>query len=131
MDDFFFMALAVLALLLAAGYRERILGALRRFDRKNLRRQIEQMEDQHDPTAHFRHTLRMAEEQVEKVVEITVPDERTALPVTRYLFEGEIFATRADAERARAEKIGKIARSFYADLPKALSAGNDGKLGRE
>jgi len=39
-------------------------------------------------------------------------DERTGTPVTRYLFEGEQFATRAEAERVRADKVRSLARTF-------------------
>jgi hypothetical protein len=41
--------------------------------------------------------------------------------VTRYVFEGEQFASRFDAERVRAEKIRAIARGFYVELPRALA----------
>ena len=51
--------------------------------------------------------------------------------MTRYIFQGETFATRNEAEKARAETIGQIARGFYAELPKALAARGNGKLGRE
>ena len=79
--------------------------------------------------AHFRHTLARAEEQVEDVSEISVADPRTGTPVTRFLFEGEQFAMRSDAERVRAEKVRKLARDFYMELPAALAARRkDGKL---
>ena len=50
-----------------------------------------------------------------------MPDERLGTPVTRFVFEGEQFATRFDAERVRAEKIRTIARGFYVELPTALA----------
>ena len=52
--------------------------------------------------------------------------------MTRYVFEGEQFATRLEAERARAEKIRAIARAFYVELPAALAcaAMEDDKLKR-
>ena len=53
---------------------------LRRFDRRNIERQLEQMNERNDPTAHFKHTLKLAEEQVENVSEIEMLDERTATP---------------------------------------------------
>jgi hypothetical protein len=131
MRDLIYMALLVLMLVLVFGYRERILAVLARFDRRNVERQMEQIQERSDPTAHFKHTLKLAEEQVEEISEITLSDERTATPVTRYLFQGETFATRMEAEKARAEAIGQIARGFYAELPKALAARGNGKLGRE
>lgn len=131
MRDLLYMAALILILMLVFGYRERILDVLRRFDRRNIERQMEQMNERTDPTAHFKHTLKLAEEQVEDVSEIEVLDERTATPITRYIFQGETFATRMEAEKARAEAIGQIARGFYAELPKALAARGNGKLGRE
>jgi hypothetical protein len=131
MRDLLYMAALILILMLVFGYRERILDVLRRFDRRNIERQIEQMNERTDPTAHFKHTLKLAEEQVEDVSEIEVLDERTATPVTRYIFQGETFGTRMEAEKARAEAIGQIARGFYAELPKALAARGNGKLGRD
>jgi hypothetical protein len=131
MRDLLYMAALILILMAVFGYRERILDVLRRFDRRNIERQLEQMNERNDPTAHFKHTLKLAEEQVENVSEIEMLDERTATPVTRYIFQGETFATRNEAEKARAETIGQIARGFYAELPKALAARGNGKLGRE
>lgn len=131
MRDLLYMALLIFILMLVFGYRERILDVLRRFDRRNIERQLEQMNERTDPTAHFKHTLKLAEEQVEDVSEIEVLDERTANPVTRYIFQGETFGTRMEAEKARAEAIGQIARGFYVELPKALAARGNGKLGRD
>jgi hypothetical protein len=102
-------------------YHRAVIEALRRFDARNVRRIAEQERERGDPLAHFRATLRTAEEQVEAVSEITVADERLGTPVSRYLFEGERFATRADAERARAEKVRAIAHNYYVDLPRALA----------
>ena len=110
-------------------YRHDIMAALARFDARNVERIQDEQRDRSDPIAHFRHTLKVAEEQVEEVGEITVSDERLGSSVTRYVFEGEQFASRFDAERVRAEKIRAIARGFYVELPKALAARmQDGKL---
>jgi hypothetical protein len=120
----------IIALLLAIfRYRHEIAAALARFDARNVRRIAEEQRDRSDPVAHFRHTLKVAEEQVEEVGEVTVPDERLGTPVTRFLFEGEQFSSRTEAERARAEKIRAIARGFYVELPMALAnRKQDGKL---
>ena len=91
------------------------LPALRRFDAENIRRIAQQERDRADPEAHFRHALEMANEQVEAVQEI-----RTGGAV-QYLFETEIYFTREDAEEARAERVGVIARRFYQELPAALA----------
>ena len=102
-------------------FRRNIVAAFVRFDQRNVRRIREQEREKTDPIAHFRHTLKVAEEQVEEISEITVPDPRLGTPVTRYVFEGEQFASRFDAERVRAEKIRGIARGFYMELPTALA----------
>ena len=102
-------------------FRHDLAAALARFDRRNVQRLADEQRDRSDPIAHFRHTLKAAEEQVEDVSEITAVDERLGTPVTRFVFEGEQFATRFDAERVRAEKIRAIARGFYVELPRALA----------
>lgn len=121
---------ALIALMLVIyRYRHDIVAALTRFDARNVKRIEDEQRDKSDPIAHFRHTLKVAEEQVEDIGEITVSDEKLGTPVTRYVFEGEQFASRFDAERVRAEKIRAIARGFYVELPTALAARKqDGKL---
>ena len=113
--------LVIVAALLVYRFRRAIGARLKRFDDANVRRIAEQERDKVDPLAHYRHTLRIAEEQVEAVGEIVEADARLGTPVTRYLFEGERFATRVEAERMRAEKIRAIARGYYMDLPMALA----------
>jgi len=127
--DLLTTSLFIAVLLVIFRYRHEIVAALARFDARNVRRIAEEQRDRSDPIAHFRHTLKVAEEQVEGVSEVIVPDERLGTPVTRYVFEGEQFASRHDAERVRAEKIRDIARGFYVELPRALaSRKQDGKL---
>src|ERR1700761_2408365 len=120
--------LFVMAALAVYRFRAPILAWLERFDQANVDRIAQQERDKTDPLAHFRHTLRTAEEQVEDVMPIIEPDERLGTPVTRYLFEGERFATREDAERVRAEKIRAISRAYYTDLPVALAERRKDKL---
>jgi hypothetical protein len=91
------------------------LPALRRFDADNVRRIAQQERDKADPEAHFRHALEMANEQVEAVQEIG-----TGVAM-QYLFETDLYLTREDAEEARAERVGVIARRFYQELPAALA----------
>ena len=47
---------------------------------------------------------------------IEVADERTGQPVTRYLFIGNQYATRNEAEMARRAAVMAKARDFYLDL---------------
>ncbi|MGZ5920838.1 MAG: hypothetical protein ACXWLJ_00025 [Rhizomicrobium sp.] len=91
------------------------LPALKRFDAQNVSRIEQQERDKADPTAHIRHALETAEEQVEQISEV-----KTAAGV-QYLFEAQLFLTRDEAEEARANRIGTIARRFYAELPQALA----------
>ena len=112
-DDVYWAAAFVLAMI--ALYRFGV-PLLRRFDEDNVRRIIQQERDKSDPNAHFRHTLEMANEQVEEVQEIKVG------AVTQYLFETEIFLSREEAEQRRAERVGVLARRFYAELPAALTS---------
>jgi hypothetical protein len=91
------------------------LPVLRRFDVENVERIVRQEQEKSDPTAHIRHALETAEEQVEPVTEIKVGD------VVQYLFETKIYLDRDDAEAARAERIGAIARRFYTELPQAMA----------
>jgi len=122
--------LLLIAGLALYGLWPRISAVLKRFDAANRARIETQLRDRRDRHAHFRHTLDLAQEQVEEIVEVSDTDPRTATPVTRYVFEGVWYATRDEAERVRAAKIGDIARGFYRDLPAALAARrNDGTLG--
>ena len=114
-------AIVLLAAIILLRFWPRILAWLRQFDAANVARIQQEQTDRNDQLAHFRHTLGTAEEQVEDVSEITELDPRTASSVTRYVFEGERFATRWEAEKARAQKIGDIARGFYRELPAALA----------
>jgi hypothetical protein len=122
-------AALILAGLLLYRFHRPILAALKQFDAENRARKVQELRDKTDALAHFRHTLSRAEEQVESVSEISLADARTGTPVTRFLFEGQRFATRTEAERVRAEKVRALARSFYLDLPAALAARrDDGRL---
>ncbi len=125
-------ALIAIAAIVLVWLWPRISAAFRRFDEQNRNRIESEWRDRRDHTAHFRHTFELAEEQVEDIVEVAETDPRTATPVTRYVFEGVMYASRDEAEKVRAEKIGDIARGFYRDLPAALAARRgDGKLGRD
>jgi len=116
----------VLFVLFVAGalvyrFRRPILDALARFDARNAAKRAEEMRDRADRFAHYRHTIRLAAEQVEDVIEIAVPDERTGLPAARFVFAGETFVVREDAEAAREAAILIKAREFYVELPAELA----------
>jgi hypothetical protein len=130
-----FWNLTTVVLIIAAGSLAywagpRVVAALKRFDEGNRARIIRDFQDRRDSSAHVRHTLEVAEEQVEDITEIAATDPRTGTPVTRYAFEGVWYATRDEAEQVRMQKIGDIARGFYRDLPHALTARRgDDRLG--
>jgi hypothetical protein len=121
MSRLYATAAVLLVAIVLLRFWPRILAWLRQFDANNIARIRQEQMDRNDQLAHFRHTLGTAEEQVEDVSEITELDPRTASSVTRYIFEGERFATRWEAEKVRAQKIGDIARGFYRELPAALA----------
>jgi len=121
MDSIVSTALVVLVGILIYGFRAPILAALRRFDQRNVERIAQERSGRGDRFAHYKHTLHLAEEQVEEVGEFTVSDPRTGQPVKRYTFEGEQFLTRDEAESARQRAIVAKARQFYEELPAALA----------
>jgi hypothetical protein len=121
--------LLIAAGLALAALAPHIKRAVLRLDKTSRDRIAQEQTDRTDRFAHFRHTLDVAAEQVEDVGEVETVDPRTGTPVTRYLFEGTAYASRDEAERVRAEKIGTIARAFYRDLPRALlEKRGDGRL---
>ncbi|HUO92272.1 MAG TPA: hypothetical protein VMU22_05080 [Rhizomicrobium sp.] len=121
MSDVYWTAALIFIALLLYRLREVWLGALKRFDDRNVARLEQEQMDKRDPVAHFRHTLAVAGEQVEEVQEVVEPDERTGDPVTRYLFNAEKFATREEAEEARNIVVVAKARIYYRHLPAALA----------
>lgn len=131
MRDLYSMAAFLLAAILLYGFRAQILAALKRFDDKNISRRMQEARDRSDHLAHFRHTLQLAEEQVEQVGELIVADARTGSPVKHYLFEGERFLSRDEAEAARNEAVVARARAFYQELPLALRQRGEGTIGRK
>jgi hypothetical protein len=127
--DLIFTALFIFAIILLT--HPRVLSAFRRFDAGNRDKIEAEQNDRTDSIAHFRHTLKLAEEQVEEITSFTASDERTGQPVTRWLFEGETFATEREARVTREDRVRTIARGFYMDLPAALRARKgDDQLGR-
>jgi hypothetical protein len=116
MSDLFTAVLILFGVVLVAAFRYRILARLRRFEANNARRRAEEAQARFDKFAHYRQTVKFAEEEVEDVAKVRVPDERTGELVTRYVFLGEQFATRKEAEAARYAAIIERAREFYKDL---------------
>ena len=113
--------LVSLALLFLAGavlyaLRNRIGAAFRRFEARNAQRRADEVRALMDRYAHYRHTVQFADEQIEDVSKVTVPDERTGEPVTRYLFLGAYYASQKDAEAAPHDMVVEKAREFYVDL---------------
>jgi hypothetical protein len=126
--DLLTTAALLMAGLLLYRFRAPILAALARFDARNVARRREEMDDRRDQLAHYKHTLRLAEEQVEEIEEFATQDARTGETLTRYLFEGENFASRDEAEAVRQRAIVAKARNFYVELPVALAQARKDKL---
>src|SRR5215471_13001661 len=101
-------------------YRDRVLGVFRRFEARNAARRMEEFRALTDRDAHYRHTIALADEQVEPVAKITVRDERTGEPVQRYLFLGETYADLKEAEAMRYREVISKARAFYIDLDRVF-----------
>ena len=114
-DLFAFMAVFFAACVLYK-WRRPILARLKRFDENNRARKRQEWDDRFDATAHYRHTLALAEENVEPVGEIRWRDERLGTPVVRYVFLSEHFATREEADAARKVHVIGRAREFYREL---------------
>jgi hypothetical protein len=106
--------LALVALFLA--FRERILGALKRFDARNAARRAEEARSLFDRYAHYRQTVELAEEQVEEITKFRTTDTRSGEPLERFIFLGVQYATRREAEAARHVAIIEKAREFYMEL---------------
>lgn len=121
MESLIITTVLIVGAILLYRFRAPLLDRLHRFDARNVARIREEFSDRRDPVAHYKHTLRLAEEQVEDIGEIELLDPRTGQPVTRYLFEGEQFASRDEAEAARQRSIVAKARAFYQELPTALA----------
>ena len=100
--------------LVCIGFYHYGLPLLKRFDQANVARIAREQRDRAEPNAHIRHSLEVADEQVEEVQEIKVG------VATHYLFEAEVYATREEAEEMRARRVGVVARRFYEELPAAL-----------
>ena len=113
MENMLWMSGFILLCLLAYRFG---LPRLKKFDQNNIARIEQQARDKADPNAHIRHALDVASEQVEEIQEIKVG------PVTHYLFEAQVFASREEAEEMRARRVGVVARRFYEELPTALTS---------
>ena len=116
MSNLITLALILFGAALLYGFRDRILTALRRFDARNTKRRAEEARALMDRYAHYRQTVEFAEEQIEPVATLTVSDSRTGEPVTIYVFLGEQYATRKEAEAVRHAAVVEKAREFYVDL---------------
>jgi hypothetical protein len=122
------LAILTVLFIVAAGFyyfRDDMIGALRRFDARNRARRAEEIQARYDRSAHYRHTLALADEQIEEVSRIRVKDPRTGGPIERYLFLGEEFATLKEAEEARFAAVVGKARDFYRDIDRIYLARSD------
>ncbi|MSP94789.1 MAG: hypothetical protein EXR00_05915 [Alphaproteobacteria bacterium] len=116
MSNLLSLAAIFFSAILLYHFRARIIVPLRRFEQRNQARRAEELRAMMDGTAHYRQTMALAEEQFEAVGTIKIPDARTGELVTRFLFHGEQYATREDAEAARSAEVITKAREFYIDL---------------
>jgi hypothetical protein len=115
-SDLITVAIVLSAALLAYAVHRPVLAALRRFETRNAERRMQEFKSAMDRYAHYRQTLQFVDEQIEPVTPVTVPDERTGEPATRYVFMGTWYGTLKDAEAARYAMVVEKAREFYVDL---------------
>ncbi len=99
-------------------FKDRIVGALKRFVARNAARRAEEARALFDNYSHYRQTMELAEEQVEEVQKFRTTDTRTGEPLERYVFLGVQYPTRREAEAARHDAIIEKAREFYMELDK-------------
>ena len=116
MREIIFIALAFFAGALLYSWRRPIIRALRRFDARNAARRNEELLAPYDSLAHYRQTLRLAEEQVEEIAEVAAPGPGTETRAPRFLFQGIEYAERGEAEAARQAAVVEKARAFYLEL---------------
>ncbi|HXJ01637.1 MAG TPA: hypothetical protein VNH44_10460 [Micropepsaceae bacterium] len=122
MSDLVTVILVFLVGMLIYGFRRRLLEPLRRFETRNARRRAEEARALYDKHAHYRQTVEFAQEEIEEVAKITARDERTGEPVARYLFLGDRYPTRSEAEAVRFAMVIEKAREFYKDLDRLYLA---------
>jgi len=116
MSNLLDLVLIFLAAILTYAFHKPVLAGLRRFEARNAERRAQEARVLIDKYAHYRQTVQFVEEQIEEVAKVTVADERTGEPVSRYLFLGVYFPDRKDAEAARYAAVIEKAREFYLDL---------------
>ena len=120
MSDLITVAIVLSAALLAFAAYKPVLAALRRFEAKNAERRLQEYKSAMDRYAHYRQTVQFVDEQIEPVTRVTVADERTGEPVTRYVFLGTQYGTLKDAEAARYAVVVEKSREFYVDLDRVF-----------
>jgi hypothetical protein len=122
--------IAIVAGIVIYHYRAQIWGVVQRFDAKTKARHEEEARDRGDNLAHYRHTIKLADEQIEQVQEVRYAKTHSAgaTPLVAYVFEGKRYPNREQAEDARLLKVREKAREFYIELPFALASTNDDKL---
>ena len=120
MSNLIQVVLVLSGVLLAVGTYKPLRRMLRRFEAKNAERRMQEFQSALDQYAHYRQTIQLIEEQIEQVSSVTVSDERTGQPVTRFTFLGDLYATRKEAEAARYAAVIEKAREFYIDLDRVF-----------
>lgn len=112
-QGFWWFVAALLAMLAWRIWGERVLAALRRHDQRRRDADLRAYFDRMNPNAHFRQTVDQIGEETPAVEPFaTTEDKRDK----RAVWNGEIYASREDAEAARWRHIITQARAFYIDL---------------
>ncbi len=110
-QGFWYFVAAIVAMFAWRIWGERVKEALRRFDQRRRDADLQAYYDRMNPNAHFRHSVDQIGEKTPAVEPRT--DGSAA-------WNGDVYATREDAEAARWRHIVREARTFYIDLDRSF-----------
>jgi hypothetical protein len=115
-EGFWWFVAALVAMVAWRIWGERVVAALRRHDQRRRDADLRAYFDRMNPNAHFRQTVDQIGEATPAVEPLSPANGPRDL---RAKWNGEIYATREDAEAARWRHIITQARTFYVDLDRA------------
>jgi hypothetical protein len=117
-EGFWYFVAVLLGMIAWRIWGERVRAALRRFDQRRRDADLQACFDRMNPNAHFRQSVDQISDAT-PAVEPFATAEGAADP--RAVWNGEIYATREEAEAARWRHVITEARMFYIDLDRAYN----------
>jgi hypothetical protein len=115
-ENFWFFVALLLAMIAWGIWGRKAVSAFRRMEQRRRDAELQAYVDRMNPQAHFRQTVDQIGEAT-PAVEPFAKAEGAADP--RAIWDGNIFATRHEAESARWRHIIMQARDFYLDLDRS------------